>query len=259
MSFLRDIIAVKREEISRAKRLYPESSLAAETMTTRRDFAGALRQDGLAVIAEIKRASPSKGPLAPHLDPAQLVRRYDAGGAAAVSILTDRTFFGGSLEDLRIARQSTDLPLLRKDFILDPYQIVETCWAGADAILLIAACLGRDQLRELLAAAREYGLAALVETHNEAELELIAGLDPAAIGINNRDLATFQEDLRTTLRLLPLVPAGLPIVSESGIRGRSDAGVLARAGVDAILVGEALVKSKDPAEAIRRLRGAMTC
>ena len=254
MSFLSEILAVKREEIREAKSRIPEGALLAGSLPARKDFLAGLKQEGLAVIAEVKRASPSKGPLAPGLDPQKLVVQYQEGGAAAVSVLTDKQFFGGGLDDLRRARQATELPLLRKDFIIDPYQVAEASHAGADAIPLIVACLDRAQLRELLSTARELGLATLVETHTQAELERALELDLAIIGINNRNLDTFQVDLDTTFQLLPMVPEGLAVVAESGIKGRDEAERLAKAGVDAILVGETLVKSADAAAAIRELK-----
>ncbi len=256
MSFLAEIVAHKKEEIKRAKRRLPEALLLSEAAAPKRDFLGALRCQGLAVIAEIKRASPSKGVLAPQLDLQAHVRKYGEGGAAAISILTDGRYFGGSLDDLRQARKSTTLPLLRKDFILDPYQVAEAGWAGADAILLILACLSQAQFQELLAAARGLQLSVLVETHTEAELERLGGAGELAIGINNRDLATFKVDLGTSLRLLPQAPKGGPLVAESGIATPEDASILARAGADAVLVGETLVKSPDPAALIRGLREA---
>ncbi len=256
MSFLRKILAIKREEVRQAKRRMPEAALLALPRPPRRDFAGRLRRGGLAVIAEVKRASPSRGLLAPALDLPRLVSQYEEGGAAAISVLTDREFFHGSPQDLEDARQATGLPLLRKDFLIDPYQLIETDRHGADAVLLIVACLGRSQLREMLSAARELSLAVLLEVHDEAELDHAAAVGAAIVGINNRDLRTFRVDPATTHRLLPRVPKGTLVVAESGIRGPEDAATLARAGVDAILVGESLVTSADPAAALRALREA---
>lgn len=256
MSFLTDILAVKREEIAEAKRRLPEAALRERPRPPRRDFAAALRQAGLAVIAEVKRASPSKGTLAPGLDPARQAVAYERGGAAALSVLTDRRFFLGSLADLQAARKATALPILRKDFLLDPYQVVEAAVHGADAVLLIVAALGRSQLAELLAAAREEGLAALVEVHSAAELAVAVNVGAELIGLNNRDLGTFAVDLHTSLRLLPLVPPGALAVAESGIAGPAEAALLARAGAGAVLVGEALVRSADPAGLIQALRAA---
>ncbi|MDI6871474.1 MAG: indole-3-glycerol phosphate synthase TrpC [Bacillota bacterium] len=254
MSFLSAILEAKRAEVRRARRRVPEAILAASPRPARRDFSASLRQEGLSVIAEVKRASPSRGPLAPDLDLGWLVSRYEAGGAAAVSVLTDGRFFAGSLADLRAIRELTSLPLLRKDFLIDPYQVVEAAAAGADAVLLIVACLSAPQLSELLAAAEEQGLAALVEVHTPAELQTAVAAGARIVGLNNRDLHTFAVDPGTTLRLLPEVPRGCLVVAESGLRQPEEAAALARAGVDAVLVGEALVKSPDPAGLIRAFR-----
>jgi len=255
MSFLTEIVAAKREEVRAAKRRLPEAALLAAPRPARRDFAGGLRRNGLAVIAEIKRASPSKGSIAPHLDLPRLVAAYEAGGAAAISVLTDRKYFGGTLADLAEVRRLTGLPILRKDFIIDPYQVAEASAAGADAILLITACLGQQQLRELLAVAAELSLTPLVEVHDEGELARVAALAIEIIGINNRDLRTFRVDPGTVFRLLPMAPKGTVLVAESGISEPAEAAALARAGVAAILVGETLVRSTDPSATIRLLRG----
>lgn len=255
MSFLSEILAAKLEEVKEAKRRIPEAVLGLGPRPAGDRFLASLRRPGLSVIAEVKRASPSKGLLAPSLDLAWLVGRYESGGASAISVLTDRKYFQGSLADLRTVRQLTPLPLLRKDFLVDPYQVAEAAWVGADAVLLIVACLAHDQLAELLAAAREKGLAALVEVHSAAELETAVGLGADLIGLNNRNLTTLEVDLGTTLRLLPQVPVGVVVVAESGIARRENAATLARAGVEAILVGETLVTSSDPAALIQAFRG----
>lgn len=251
MSFLDEILAEKRAEVRTAKSRIPEAAFLQEAHGERRDFLGALRKPGLSVIAEIKRSSPSKGPLRPGLDPPHLARDYERGGAAAVSILTDGRFFQGSLDDLRAVREAASLPLLRKDFMIDPYQLAEAAAAGADAVLLIAACLNRAGLKELLTAARELGLAALVEVHDEGELALAVQLGAPAIGVNNRDLRTFAVDLAVGLRLLPLIPNTIVRVAESGIHGPSESCALRQAGADAILVGESLVLSDDPSALIQ--------
>ncbi|HHW14463.1 MAG TPA: indole-3-glycerol phosphate synthase TrpC [Firmicutes bacterium] len=256
MSFLTEILAVKQEEVAEARRRVSEAALRDLPRPPRRDFAAALRRERLAVIAEIKRASPSKGALAPGLDPARQAMAYERGGAAALSVLTDRRFFHGSLADLQAAREATALPILRKDFLLDPYQVVEAAVHGADAVLLIVAALGRSQLLELLAAAQEEGVAALVEVHTAEELAVAADAGAELLGINNRDLRTFAVDLNTTLRLLPQAPPGALVVAESGVAGPVEAALLAGAGVDAVLVGEALVRSADPAGLIQALRAA---
>jgi len=218
-----------------------------------RDFASALRGPGLRLIAEIKRASPSRGTIRPGLDPAALAREYERGGAAAVSVLTDRQFFGGALSDLALVRRAVGLPLLRKDFIIDPWQLEESVAAGADAVLLIARLLGPEQLAGFLEDARQLELAALVEVHDEADLERALDAGARLVGINNRDLATFQVDLGVTARLRPLVPPAVTVVAESGISQPAHAAQLRRLGVHAMLVGEALVRSEHPAQAVRRL------
>jgi indole-3-glycerol phosphate synthase len=223
-------------------------------------LASALRAPGIAVIAEIKRASPSRGRFPVEVDPARLAAEYLAGGAAAISCLTDEPFFQGSLADLRAAGEvahaaASPAPVLRKDFVLDPYQIAEARANGADAILLIVAALTDDALRDLLAAARGLGMDALVEVHDEEELKRAAGVGADPIGINNRDLRTFAVDLAVSERLAGLAPPGATVVAESGILTRSDAARMERAGLDAILVGESLVVAPDRAAAVRDLRG----
>ncbi|MGH8972974.1 MAG: indole-3-glycerol phosphate synthase TrpC [Acidimicrobiia bacterium] len=256
MSVLDRILATKRDEVlalrPRAGALEAEARSAAPP----RDFAGALRRpDGhLAVIAEIKRRSPSKGVLAPGLDPAATAQRYAAGGAAALSVLTDGPYFDGSLDDLAAARAAVALPVLRKDFTLDPVQVVEARAAGADAVLLIAAALPDDALlADLAAAAADLGLAALVEVDDEAGLERALGAGATLVGVTNRDLRTFGEDLTTAERLAALIPAGVVSVAESAIRTPADAERMAEAGFDAVLVGEALVKAPDPEAAVASL------
>lgn len=259
MSFLARILETKRAEVLAAKARVPEAALLAADRRERRDFLGALRRPGLNVIAEIKRASPSKGLLAPDLDAAELARSYEKGGAAAISVLTDREFFRGSLDDLAAVRRAAALPLLRKDFTIEPYQVIEAAAAGADAVLLIAACLDDPALRELHAAAEELDLAVLVEVRDERELERAAALPARIIGVNNRDLSSFRVDLATGLRLLPLMPREAVRVAESGIKGPSDAAKLYNAGADAILVGESLVKSGDAVLILEELREGGRC
>jgi indole-3-glycerol phosphate synthase len=207
------------------------------------------------LIGEVKRASPSKGPLRPDLDAAALAAEYEANGAAAVSVLTDQRFFGGSLDDLRAAQQATGLPVLRKDFVLDPYQVYETRAVGADALLLIVAALDDETLLQLHSLARVLGMAALVEVHDEAELRRALAIRPAIVGVNNRDLRTFAVDLSMTARLRPLVPGEIVFVSESGIQTRADVQRLAALDVDAMLVGEALMRARDPGRRVRELVG----
>lgn len=218
----------------------------------------ALRSTQVTVIAEIKRASPSKGAIAPGADAGAIARDYSAGGAAAISVLTDQRFFGGSLDDLRVVADVAHAaaparPVLRKDFVIDPYQIVEARAAGADAVLLIVAALSDDHLASLLATARAYQLSALVEVHDATEVERALHAGASLIGINNRDLRTFAVNLETTERLAPLVPSACTLVGESGITTREDVARLGRAGVHAVLVGESLMRSPDRAQAVRDL------
>ena len=209
--------------------------------------------DNIAVIAECKRASPSAGIINEDFDPVDLAQRYEACGAAAISVLTDAKFFSGSLEDLRAVRGAVSLPLLRKDFLFDPYQLYEARAAGADAILLIVTALEEGQLRDLLAEARELSLAALVEVHDEWELERALRCGASLIGINNRDLRTFQTDLMTTTKLAPLMPSEITLVAESGIRSVADVSAMAAAGAQAVLIGETLVRAVDLRETLGAL------
>jgi indole-3-glycerol phosphate synthase len=217
-------------------------------------FAVLSPQGGLVrVIAEIKRASPSAGTIDPKVDAVALAARYAQSGASAVSVLTDAPGFGGSLDDLRMVRGTVSLPLLRKDFVVDRYQLVEAREAGADAILLIVAALQDDQLEKLLSAAQDLAMDALVEVHDRAELQRALDAGAQIIGVNNRDLNTFEVDLSTSEKLLPLVPATLRAVAESGIQGPSEAQRLRAAGAANFLVGEALVRATDPAALVRQL------
>lgn len=220
-----------------------------------RPFTSALRRaDGrVALIAEIKRASPSKGVLIEDFQPARLAQQYAAGGATALSVLTDRDFFMGSLADLQTARQTVNLPVLRKDFTIDERQIVEARAHGADAVLLIVAILDDAKLRDLHAAATAHGLAALVEVHTHAELERALRLDAPLIGINNRDLHTFKVDLNVFCSLAPRVPAHITLVAESGIYTAQDVAAMAAHGAHAILVGESLVSAADVTTQVRQL------
>ena len=221
-----------------------------------RDFFRAL-QDGEepAIIAEIKKASPSAGVIRPHLDVAAIVASYEKGGAAAISVITEEVFFLGKLDYLRQARDAGRLPILCKDFIIDPLQVLTARAAGADALLLMTAVLDQDSLVSLMKEARSLGMACLVEVHDEDELDRVLATDARIIGINNRNLRTFEVKLETTLRLRPLVPADRLVVSESGIHERADLESLAAAGVDAVLVGTSLMRATDPGEKLRELRG----
>jgi len=218
-----------------------------------RDFAAAIGAPGLSVIAEVKRRSPSKGALAPDLVPGVLAKQYDAGGAAALSVLTDEDHFGGSAADLVEARSAVDLPVLRKDFTVDPRDVADARFMGADAVLLIVAALDDAELRDLHALADDLGLATLVEAHDEAEVERALGAGARIVGVNQRDLVTFQVDTDRAVRVAATIPSGVLKVAESGVRDGADAARLAAAGYDAVLVGEHLVTSRDPAQALRDL------
>ena len=222
---------------------------------TRRPFSEALIAEGISLIAEMKRASPSKGPIRPGASVSDIVSGYQRAGASAVSVLTEPNWFGGSLDDLVEARAACDLPLLRKDFVVDEYQLLEARVAGADAVLLIVAALERSRIEELMGAASDLGLDALVEVHDEKEVEVAVEAGAEVIGINNRDLHSLEVDLETTFELLADVPAGTVVVAESGITLNEDVERLERAGVDAILVGEALMRADDPVRAVRELLG----
>ncbi len=256
-SLLQEIVAHKRREVAEARARLPlwelEGRLAVAPPA--RPFAQALRGPGLRLIAEIKARSPSRGPLREGLDPVALACAYARAGAAAISVLTDERYFGGSLAHLAAVRQALPHgpPLLRKDFIIDPYQVYEARAHGADALLLIVACLGDGELRELLALSRALGMDALVEVHDEGEVERALAAGASLVGINNRDLHTFRVDLSTTQRLRPLLPPQVTVVAESGIHTPQDAARMAACGVHAILVGEALVMSPDPVAKARQL------
>jgi len=220
-----------------------------------RDFAHALNGQSIGLIAEVKRASPSKGLLCPDLAASSLARVYSQGGAAAISVLTESDYFWGSFADLEAARTEVKLPVLCKDFIIDRYQVYKARSHGADAVLLIAAILTQHELKTLLETTHSLGMAALVEIHNRAELAKALNCSPKIIGINNRNLADFRVNLKTTLNLRRMIPPDVLVVSESGIHTRDDVLTLQKAGVDAILVGEALVTSPDPAAKIDELLG----
>ena len=220
---------------------------------TPKDFIGALRKPNLAVIAEMKQRTPSMGVLSEDYRPADLAHAYADGGAAAISVLTHMAGFGGRVEHIRMARAATQLPILRKDFVTDPYEIAESRACGADAVLLIVAALERAQLKDLIALTRSRGIAALVEVHDQAETEAAVEAGAQVIGINHRDLKTFSVDLGMTERLRKLVPTEVVLVAESGIHTAADARRMREAGADAILVGEALMRAGDPAAQIREL------
>jgi indole-3-glycerol phosphate synthase len=253
------ICADKRVEVARRKAALPEPALLAEIAEAPavRPFAGALArrlgEGRLGLIAEIKKASPSAGLIRADFDPATLARAYEAGGAACLSVLTDAPYFQGSDEHLKAARAASGLPVLRKDFILDPYQVIESRRIGADCVLLIMAALSDAMARELAAATAELGLDVLVEVHDRAELDRALALEARLIGINNRNLKTLAVDLGTAEGLAPNVPANRIVVAESGIRGPADLDRLAAAGARCFLVGEILMREPDVAAAVRRL------
>lgn len=256
--FLKQILVSTREDLEARRRRHPLADLKAAAAVRQRTpdaFLHALAAPGISVIAEVKRASPSKGDIRPDLDVAAVVGAYEAGGARAISVLTEERYFKGSLDDLRQARAVTSLPIIRKDFVIDDYQIWEAAAAGADAVLLIVAALDPQTLGRLMATATAAGLTALVEVHTAAELAVALGENASLVGINNRDLTSFNVSLQTTLDMIDSVPEGVVVVSESGIGGRDDVIRLAGAGVDAVLIGEALMRSADPAQKIRELSG----
>jgi indole-3-glycerol phosphate synthase len=254
-TFLESMIERTEAEVARRKRSVPADKLAQSLGPARRGrpFSEAFVEEGISLIAEMKRASPSAGPIRPDAGVAEIVRAYEAGGAAAVSVLTEPTRFGGSLADLAEARDACDLPLLRKDFIVDEYQLVEARVNGADAVLLIVAALARGRLEQMMHAAADLGMDTLVEVHDEEEVAAAIEAGAELLGINNRDMHSLEVDLNTTFRLLPDIPAGTVVVAESGVQERADVRALEEAGVDAILVGEALMRAPDPAEAVRAL------
>ncbi len=246
------ILATTREDVDRRRIDRP---LAAQHSNRPADlFREALAAPGLSIIAEHKRRSPSAGPIGHGVDVAEVARAYERGGAAAISVLTEERNFAGSLDDLRAARAAVGIPILRKDFVVDSYQLLEAVDAGADAVLLIVAALGASRLRELHAEAVGFGLGVLVEVHDAAELETALSVRPDVIGINNRDLRDFSVDLERTLTLAPLVPAGTLVISESGLDSPDSLRRLGDARVDGALVGEALMRCADPEAALRQLR-----
>jgi indole-3-glycerol phosphate synthase len=253
------IVAVKREEVAAAMVRKPLDVMRAdaESRVLTRDFEGAMRAKLVAgqaaVIAEIKKASPSKGVLRADFIPADIAQSYAEHGAACLSVLTDKQFFQGSVDFLKQARASCDLPVLRKDFMVDPYQIYEARAMGADAILLIAACLDDAQMADMEAVARRLDMAVLVEVHDRAELDRALKLKTRLVGVNNRNLKTFEVSLQTTLDLLPHVPADRLLVTESGILSADDVKRMREAQVNAFLVGEAFMRADEPGEALAKL------
>lgn len=258
MTILDEIYRYKLLEVAENKKRVPVEVLKKDIQKSRdtKPFGRALKSDaGISIIAEIKKASPSLGIIRDDFDPIGIARLYEAGGASAISVLTDEKFFQGCLSYLTDVKKSVDLPVLRKDFIIDPYQIYEARAAGADAILLIAALLSGEEIQRFLELAEDLGMDCLVEVHSETELQKVLQTNATIVGINNRNLATFKTDLGTTLRLRSMIPGGKIIVSESGIKSREDVKKLIDIGIHAILVGETLMKSKDIPTKLHELLG----
>lgn len=252
---LDEIVAHKRQEVNQRKTHLPLREIQERLEKTPRpkDFRAALRMEGISIIAEIKRRSPSRGDMLPHVDAVELAALYEQAGARAVSILCDNKYFGGSLDDLSKVATHVNIPCLCKEFIIDPYQIYEARLAGADAVLLIVRILSDDDLRSFQREAAALGMAALVETHNEDEIRRALRVGAPIIGINNRDLDTLEVDVQTTMRLKRLIPGGNVLVSESGITSRHEVKLLEGNGVDALLIGESLLTSQNIREALETL------
>ena len=251
------IVDARRESVAHRKRVLPDVALklAAEKNEPPRDFAGALSRDGFNVIAELKKASPSKGLLREDYAPAELAAKLAGAGAAALSVLTEEEFFLGSLGDLKAAKKAVEIPILRKDFIIDPWQVWEARAAGADAFLLITAILSDGALGELLELGRSLGMEPLVEVHSREELGRAVAASARIIGVNNRDLRDFNVRIETSLELIEEIPDSCVAVSESGLKTHEDLTRLRRAGFDAFLVGEHLMREADPAAPLRELIG----
>jgi indole-3-glycerol phosphate synthase len=259
-SVLYEILAHKRHEVAAARAAAPLAEVRARATCAPpvRDFIAAVAGPPLRIVAEIKRTSPSAGAIRLEADPAAVARAYEAAGASAISVLTDRRFFAGGPDDLRAAREGAGVPVLRKDFIVDAYQVYEARALGADAVLLIVGTGPTMALADLVGRAAELGMAALVEAHTEDELDQALAAGARLVGINNRNLHTLAVDPQTTARLRPLVPEGVVVVSESGIETPADVARARRAGVHAVLVGTALMASADPAARLRELVRAAT-
>lgn len=257
--YLDKIVQSHREDASRDQRILDDLVSQARAMSSTRGFGDRLVRDShehLCVIAEIKRKSPSKGVLHAHLDAAQIASSYEQGGASCLSVLTDERFFGGSVEDLQVARASTSLPVIRKDFTVSEFDVVDARLMGADCVLLIAAALTEDELVRFHDLAVHIGLDVLVETHDERELDRALNVGASIVGVNQRDLITFEVDHARAERMASLIPPTVARVAESGVRDASDARRLRDAGYDAVLVGESIVTSSDPVVAVRDLRVA---
>jgi indole-3-glycerol phosphate synthase len=256
--FLQQILQEKKSEVAHRKAAVPLKSFLENPSYSRQPLSltEALRKAGFGVIAEIKKASPSKGIIRPDFDPVLIATEYDGGGATAISVLTDEKFFRGKLEFIGQVKRAVSIPVLRKDFIIDPYQVHESRAAGADALLLIAAALDHGALRDLCALTNALGMEALLEVHNEQELERAVELGATLVGVNNRDLATFETDMQTSFRLRRIMPDGVVSVSESGICSATDLNALRGHGFHGALIGETLMRQPDPGQALSAmLRG----
>ncbi len=254
MSFLSEIIERKRQRLESVKQAVPLESFEVRKGSHR--FRQALLRDGINIIAEFKRRSPSKGAIRAEANLSQIVTSYEAGGAAAISVLTEEDYFSGSLEDLRLAKQSVDLPVLRKDFIIDDYQVYESAAAGADAVLLIVAALDDEKLLSLRALIEdELSMDALIEVHTREEMQRALACGASVIGVNNRNLHTFEVSLETSLSLAAEVPTEAVLISESGLKSATDLARLRDAGFRGFLIGESLMRSDDPGAALRDLMG----
>lgn len=254
---LDEIMAYHREQLPKIMRDVPLADVRAfaRVVPPARDFYAALKKPGMSLIAECKKASPSKGLMVRDYDPVRLARLYEQAGARAISVLTDGRHFQGALAHLRDVKEAVGVPVLRKDFVFDPYQVYEARAAGADGILLIAAVLAEGEMGDLLALTHELGMNALIEVHSVGELERVLRLEPRVVGVNNRNLQTFEVDFANTARLRGMIPAGTIVVGESGLKTRADMLHMTKIGVDAVLVGESLVRSKDVKGKIRELLG----
>ncbi|MEM7455343.1 MAG: indole-3-glycerol phosphate synthase TrpC [Planctomycetota bacterium] len=256
-SILQKIVDHKLVEIEQLKASISREDLESQVKDAPpvRSFRDALAGEGISLIAEVKKQSPSKGLIREDFDPVSIAHSYQAGGAHCVSVLTDEHFFGGSLDYLVQIKRAIDLPVLRKDFVLDEHQVLQARAAGADAVLLIAECLSPDRLKQLYDQVVSLGMTALVELYEAENIEAVLNCNPVLVGINNRDLKTFEVDLQHTVRMRSRVPEEILLVGESGIFTHQEATLLQRSGVDAMLVGESLMRADDPAEAVRQLLG----
>jgi indole-3-glycerol phosphate synthase len=253
-NILHDIVATKREEVRRLKK---DASIHGGRTSEKRPFIEAIAQArGLGIIAEVKKASPSKGVISVDFNPEAIAKAYEKGKATAISVLTDEKYFLGALSYVTTVRDAAQLPVLRKDFIIDPLQVLQSAAINADAMLLIAAILGKGQMEELYSATLELGLDPLIEIHSIAECERVLALSPTpqCIGINNRDLMTFETNIAATLAIVPYIPHGMVCISESGIRTRAHAEALLKAGVRGLLVGESLMRCENPSDLIKELK-----